>query len=88
MDEEDDMVECAYVYRPEIQNDSISGRVFAVIMDFNIREGEKFNHRGIFVNILFSDGHVKGYPDSTRILTLSEDSPAEYERVFLEADRK
>lgn len=88
MEEGNDMVECAYFYRPEIENNNISGSIVAVIMDFNIAAGEKYNHKGIFVNILFSDGHIRGYPDANRILTLSEDSPAEYERVFLAADKK
>ncbi|MCX7705483.1 MAG: type II secretion system GspH family protein [bacterium] len=87
-DEGNDIVECAYFYRPEIENDNISGRVVAVIMDFNISAGDKYNHKGVFVNILFSDGHVKGYPDASRTLTLSEDIPSEYERVFLEADKR
>lgn len=86
--EGNDIVECAYIYRPEIENDNISSKVAAVIMDFNIKEGEKYNHKGTFLNILFSDGHVKGYPDATGLLTLSQDIPTEYERVFLEADKK
>lgn len=85
-DEGNDIVESAYFYRPEIEN-STSG-VVAVIMDFNLAEGEKYNHKGIFVNILFSDGHVSGVPDTHRRLTLAEDSISEYERVFLEADKK
>lgn len=84
-DEKDGIVESAYVYRPEIEN---SGGIVAVIMDFNIAAGEKYNHRGIFVNILFSDGHTKGYPDANRTMTLSDDLASEYERVFLLADKK
>lgn len=85
-DSDTGVVESAYVYRPEIE--STSTGVVAVIMDFNMAAGEKYNHKGLFVNILFSDGHVEGVPDGSRVLTLSEDSPAEYERVFLEADKK
>ncbi|MCM8763877.1 MAG: type II secretion system GspH family protein [Candidatus Omnitrophica bacterium] len=85
-DQGDGIVESAYVYRPEIENST--GGILAMIMDFNIAAGEKYNHRGIFVNILFSDGHTQGYPDTTRTMTFFEDSPSEYERVFLQADKK
>jgi len=84
--EKSDIVESAYVYRPEMQNSS--GRLIAVIMDFNIAAENKYNHKGIFVNILFSDGHVEGSPDTKKILTLVDDIPSEYERVYLEADNR
>jgi prepilin-type N-terminal cleavage/methylation domain-containing protein/prepilin-type processing-associated H-X9-DG protein len=78
------IVESAYVYRPEIQG---TGGIVAVLMDFNIAEGEKYNHKGIFINILFSDGHVSGKPDNKKQLTLIDNSMSEYERVFLQADK-
>jgi len=80
------IVESAYFYRPEIE--SVAVGLPAFLMDCNVASAGKYNHRGRFVNILFTDGHVKGVPDTGGILTLAEESAAEYERVFLEADKK
>lgn len=57
-------------------------------MDFNLSSEEKYNHKGIFLNILFSDGHVKGIPDRERTLTLNDRVQSEYQRVFLQGDEK
>ncbi|HOJ31615.1 MAG TPA: prepilin-type N-terminal cleavage/methylation domain-containing protein [bacterium] len=84
-DDSGGIVESAYVYRPEIENTS---GVFAFLMDFNLVSEGKFNHKGTFVNILFSDGHVEGVPDYSMTLSLTDDSQQEYERVFLAADKK
>lgn len=79
-------VESAYVYRPNLKN--LTGQLMAFLMDFNLADVNKYNHRGEFVNILFSDGHVVGTPNSDDRLTLINASSAEFERVFLEADQK
>ena len=79
-------VESAYVYRPNLKNQP--GQLMAFLMDFNLADANKYNHRGEFVNILFSDGHVTGTPNSGDRLTLTNESSTEFERVFWEADQK
>ena len=79
-------VESAYLYRPDITSEHVGMPAF--LMDCNIASEGKYNHRGRFVNVLFTDGHVKGIPDSAHALTLEEKSSAEYARVFLEADKR
>jgi len=85
-DGKEGIVESAYVYRPEIEGQQ-SG-VVAFLMDFNLRAEEKFNHKGKFVNILFSDGHISGVVDNNQSLSFDNDSIEEYKRVFLEADKR
>jgi len=60
----------------------------ALIMDFNVTGNYNyFNHKGEYKNILFTDGSVKGFPDPQKVLTSTDVSPPEANRVFLEADK-
>jgi len=66
----------------------------AIVMDFNVTGNVKrWNHKQEYVNVLFTDGSVKGfinqktidYPNG--ILTQTDVTPTEADRVFLEADK-
>lgn len=67
----------------------------ALVMDYNVRGNYNyFNHnKGEYVNILFTDGSVKGIPNTKTtdypegILTLTDVTPSEADRTFLEADK-
>jgi len=61
----------------------------ALVTDLNVAgNANYFNHNGEYVNILFADGHVKGVTDPQKVLTQTDVTPAESDRVFLEADKK
>lgn len=86
----------AYLYRAKSGgaqlriNDPIPNK--SMVMDFNIANDWR-NHKGEYVNILFSDGRVQGVPNQKNstyplgVLTARGGSPEEYDRVFLEADK-
>lgn len=78
----------AYIYRPEMDPGTPAAGATAFLMDYNLADGNRLNHRGTFVNILFSDGHVAGAPDSAGRLTVAVELEPEFERVFSEADRR
>lgn len=60
----------------------------ALVMDYNVTGNYNyFNHKGEYVNILFTDGHVRGVPDPQKVLTMTDVTPEEADRVFLEADK-
>jgi prepilin-type N-terminal cleavage/methylation domain-containing protein len=65
----------------------------ALITEWNLLSGNNFNHNGEYVNILFLDNAVRGYVNPKTgdypkgILTLISATPAEADRVFLEADK-
>jgi prepilin-type N-terminal cleavage/methylation domain-containing protein len=60
----------------------------ALVVGFNVTGNvNKFNHKGEYKNILFTDGGVRGVPDKEGILTLGDVTPTEADRVFLEADK-
>jgi len=60
----------------------------ALVMDFIVAGAYNyFNHKGEYVNILFTDGSVKGVPDKNKIFTQLGPIPQEADRVFTEADK-
>jgi prepilin-type processing-associated H-X9-DG protein len=63
-------------------------------MDYNVTGNvNRFNHKKEYVNILFTDGSVKGFINQKTqdypkgILTRTDVTPQEYDRVFKEADK-
>lgn len=77
----------AYYYRGEGGGSSleIERAMPALVMDFNVNDSKLYNHRGEHVNILFTDGSVKGFADSG--LVLDRKIAVEVDRVFSAADR-
>jgi len=66
----------------------------ALVIEYNVTGNYNyFNHKGEYVNILFTDGSVKGFVNQKTqnypkgILTLTSPSPPEADRVFQEADK-
>ena len=84
------VVYSAYIYRAKAGNSELrlDRAKPALVMDCNCASQDEYNHKGEYVNILFSDGHVKGVSDPKKTLTLSSPTSAEADRVFLEADKE
>ncbi len=85
----DGAVDAAYFYRVITEpGASISEQTASpsLIMDYNRQDAGLFNHNGYYVNILFVDGSVRGFPDPNQRLTLTEVSDEEMDRVWREAD--
>ena len=66
----------------------------ALVMEYNVTGNYNyFNHKGEYVNILFTDGSVKGFINQKTqnypkgILTKTDVTPQESDRVFTEADK-
>jgi len=60
----------------------------ALVMDFNVTGNiNKWNHKREYVNILFTDGSVKGFPDKEEKLTLAGPGLPYIDDTFLEADK-
>jgi prepilin-type processing-associated H-X9-DG protein len=66
----------------------------ALVMDFNVTGNiNKWNHKKEYMNILFTDGSVKGFVNQKTqnypqgILTQTSPDPLEADRVFQEADK-
>jgi prepilin-type N-terminal cleavage/methylation domain-containing protein/prepilin-type processing-associated H-X9-DG protein len=89
---------CNYLYRNAQANSSIvldDNEGLAMMMDYN-NPGESGtaseSHNEDFVNILWADGHVKGYSNSDRSLSIEyHDTKAwgnAFRAVFLRADEK
>ncbi len=89
---------CNYLYRNAQANSSIvldENEGLAMMMDYN-NPGESasqsFSHNQDFVNVLWGDGHVKGYDNRDRALSIEQhavsDWPQAFADVFLRADRK
>jgi prepilin-type N-terminal cleavage/methylation domain-containing protein len=90
-----------YIYRAESGYPSgeetliLSDAKPAIVMDYNRRDTNEYNHQEDYVNILFRNGYVKGVentddnvsaPVGDKILTLEDTSAAEKNRVFQNAD--
>jgi len=84
------ITDCTYIYRAKSGNSELrlDRAKPALVMDCNCASQDEYNHKGEYVNILFSDGHVKGVSDPKKTLTLSSPTSAEADRVFLEADKE
>jgi prepilin-type N-terminal cleavage/methylation domain-containing protein/prepilin-type processing-associated H-X9-DG protein len=60
----------------------------ALVMDYNVKGAYNyFNHKGEYVNILFTDGSVRGFNNKDGKLTLDGPGPPYIDDTFLEADK-
>jgi len=59
----------------------------ALVMDYNRTTTDWFNHKNEYVNILFTDGSVKGFINKNNLLTDTTGSSGELDRIFTEADK-
>lgn len=59
----------------------------SLVIDYNLANANKSNHKGGYVNTLFTDGSVRGFPDPQKVLTLVSATSEEADRVFLLADK-
>ncbi len=79
-------IDSAYFYRGQAGENSLNLGTAkpALVMDYNRSDAGLYNHKGEYVNVLFTDGIVKGASD--RGLVMDGDITVEADRVFLAAD--